>query len=145
LVPRFASEELADEEFAFFESRKVSEHPSAVEKHALKEGSSEPSPFDLEPQPVLVEQASEPRHTVPARTPMIHSSSVIHSSFDESFDEEYARLVPGKPVAEREVQVSGRTTLAEHSSEANGQDSARRTEGESHLENLDIPAFLRRQ
>jgi hypothetical protein len=58
---------------------------------------------------------------------------VAHINFDEPFEEEYARLVPSKPTPERE-----------HNPEGASQESAHRTQGEAHLENLDIPAFMRR-
>jgi cell division protein FtsZ len=113
-VPRFASEDVVEEELPpVFESRRA----APVEKHAA------PEPFYLQPEPVLIEEVPQsPRHESqqpPARTP-IH-----HVSFDEPFDEEYARLVPSKPAPEA-------AALQNHS------------EGEQHLENLDIPAFLRR-
>jgi cell division protein FtsZ len=131
-VPRFASEELADQEFSpLFESRNGAE---PVEKHAVMDVSPEPAAFILHPQPALIEEAPEPpRPAAPPRTP------VIHASFDEPFEEEYARLVPSRPAAES----SGRATFSDHASEPNGQE-ANRTQGEPHLDNLDIPAFLRR-
>jgi cell division protein FtsZ len=115
-APRFASEELGDQEFTpSFETRKALEPSPAP---AMRE--SEPAPFALQPQPVLVEEAADShRPAVAARTP-------VHAGYNEPFEEEYARLVPGKATAER------------------GQESAHRTESEAHLENLDIPAFLRR-
>jgi cell division protein FtsZ len=139
-VPRFASEELVEEDMSpLFESRKPSAPPPAAEKHAVLGVSPEPVPYDLEPQPILIEEAPEPpRPAVSARTP------IIHNSFDEPFEEEYARLVPSKPAAEREAQSSGRATMTDHSGEGNGQESVNHTEAEAHLDNLDIPAFLRR-
>jgi cell division protein FtsZ len=108
--PRFASEEMADQEFTqLIESRKSPEvSPVPVMREA------ESSPFGLQ-QPVMMGD-----NAVPARTP------VTHGKFDEPFEEEYARMVPGKGSAER------------------GQESAHRNESEPHLEHLDIPAFLRR-
>jgi cell division protein FtsZ len=118
---RFASEEQAEEELSpLFESKKTSEHPPA----APKEASPEPTPFALQPQPVLIEEVPAPPPAPPARTP------AVHVNFDEPFEEEYARLIPSKPTPERESRP--------------GQENALRTEGEPHLENLDIPAFLRR-
>jgi cell division protein FtsZ len=118
---RFASEEQAEEELSpLFESKKTPEHPPA----APKEASPEPAPFALQPQPVLIEEAPAPPPPPPARTPP------VHVNFDEPFEEEYARLIPSKPTPERESRP--------------GQENQIRTEGEPHLENLDIPAFLRR-
>ena len=57
----------------------------------------------------------------------------VHIDFDEPFEEEYARLIPSKPDPARETMSSGR-----------GAESAHRNEADAHLENLDIPAFLRR-
>ena len=113
-VARFASEDVVEEELPpVYESRKA----SPVEKHAA------PEPFFLQPEPVLIEEVPPPprpeAQQPPARTP-IH-----HVSFDEPFEEEYARLVPSKPAPETAVREA-------------------RSEGDQHLENLDIPAFLRR-
>ena len=55
---------------------------------------------------------------------------VVHVKFDEPFEEEYARLVPAK-----------RLRMPRNA----GQESAHRNESEPHMENLDIPAFLRRE
>jgi hypothetical protein len=57
----------------------------------------------------------------------------VHVNFDEPFEEEYARLIPSKPDSARETMSSGR-----------GAESAHRNEADANLENLDIPAFLRR-
>src|SRR6202012_1661276 len=57
-VPRFASEELAEQEFTpLFESRKAAENPTATEKLTIKEAFVEPATFALEPQPVLIDEA----------------------------------------------------------------------------------------
>ena len=124
-VPRFASEELADQEFSpLFESKAT---PEPTEKHAVKQAPPEPAPFALQPQPALIEETPQPpRPTAPPKP-------AVHINFDEPFEEEYARLIPSKPAAEG--MAAGRGT---------GQESAHRTEAESHQENLDIPAFLRR-
>jgi cell division protein FtsZ len=129
-LPRFASEE-AEEFSPLFEPRQAPEHQTAAvsEKQAgqaVMEAS--PAPFMLhpQPQPILVEEAPA-RSAAPARTP------VVHASYDEPFEEEYARLLPSKP--EHEALSSAR---------AEGQQSASHTESEPQLENLDIPAFLRR-
>ncbi len=129
-VPRFASEELAEEELSpLFESKKTHTPPPS-ERPVVKEAPSEPAPFTLHPQPVMTEEVPEPpRPAPPAPAP------VTHVNFDEPFEEEYARLIPSKPTPEREGMSSARGT---------GQESAHRNEGESNLENLDIPAFLRR-
>jgi cell division protein FtsZ len=119
-APRFASEEQAEEELSpLFESKKATEHAPA----APKEASPEPAPFSLQPQPVLIEEAPAPPPAPPARP-------AVHINFDEPFEEEYARLIPSKPTSERESRP--------------GQENPIRTEGDPHLENLDIPAFLRR-
>jgi cell division protein FtsZ len=121
-APRFASEEQAEEELTpLFESKKTAEHTPP----APKEASPEPVPFSLQPQPVLIEeaQAPPPPSAPPARP-------AVHINFDEPFEEEYARLIPSKPTPERESRP--------------GHENPIRTEGDSHLENLDIPAFLRR-
>ncbi len=128
-VPRFASEEAA--EFSpLFESRKVSQQqaPPAAEKHTVMEVPPEPGAFGLQPQPqpIMMGEArvEEARSAAPARVP------VVHASYDEPFEEEYARLMPSQPV-EHELLSSARAegVHAEH---------------EPVMENLDIPAFLRR-
>jgi cell division protein FtsZ len=119
---RFASEEQAEEELSpLFESKKTPEHPPA----APKEASPEPAPFALQPQPVLIEEAP-----APPPPPAPPARPAVHVNFDEPFEEEYARLIPSKPTSDRESRP--------------GQENPIRTEGEPHLENLDIPAFLRR-
>ncbi len=141
-MPRFASEELADQEFSpLFESRKVAEQAPAPEKHPVKQAAPEPAPFALDPQPVLIEEAPQPTRPTPAPAAAAKPSTPVnpvpvtplHINFDEPFEEEYARLIPSKP--EERATVAG---------DAAGHESANRTEGESHLDNLDIPAFLRR-
>jgi cell division protein FtsZ len=118
-APRFASEEQAEEELSpLFESKKTPEHPPAAPKGAAPE----PAPFTLQPQPVLIEETPAP--------PAASARPAVHINFDEPYEEEYARLIPSKPTPERESRP--------------GQENALRTEGEPHLENLDIPAFLRR-
>jgi cell division protein FtsZ len=132
-VPRFASEELVEEDISpRFESRGADAPSSAAEKRAVLAGAPEPTPFNLEPQPILIEEDPEPPRTATARTP------IIHAAYDEPFEDEYARLLPANPAAEREVH-SGRATMAEDS-----QESVNRAEAEEQLEDLDIPAFLRR-
>jgi cell division protein FtsZ len=121
-VPRFASEELEEEQHSpVYESRKVSTTPSPV-----KEKAPEPPPFDFNPQPVLIEEAAEPPLAAapPAQPPSMKAPVGLHHvNFDEPFEEEYARLIPS---SERPAE------------------SAHRNEADSHLEDLDIPAFLRR-
>jgi cell division protein FtsZ len=135
-VPRFASEELAEQELTpLFESRKKSENPPAPEKPVARQAAAEPPPFALDRQPVMIEEAPEPPRAAPAAKPPV--TPVVPINFDEPFEEEYARLIPSKPVEER-------ASLAGNTSEASGQQGANRTEGESPLDNLDIPAFLRR-
>jgi cell division protein FtsZ len=127
-VPRFASEELEDQELSpLFESRKAAERAPAAEKPAAKEV-TEPATFALEPQPVLIEEAPEPPRSAPAAKPPV--TPALHINFDEPFEEEYARLIPSKPAEERASSA--------------GNENTNRTEGEPHLDNLDIPAFLRR-
>jgi len=55
----------------------------------------------------------------------------LHVNFDEPFEEEYARLIPSKPAEERAASAGSEATT-------------NRTDAEPHLDNLDIPAFLRR-
>jgi cell division protein FtsZ len=140
-VARFASEELLDQEFSpLFESRKSTEPAPA--KHTVMQMSSEAAPFALEPQPVIpqpvmIEEAPQPSRSAPPSfqaAPMPHSSPL--SNFDEPFEEEYARLIPSQPAAERETVSSARATMS-------GQEGSNRGE-DSQADNLDIPAFLRR-
>jgi len=118
-LPRFASEELEEEQLTpLFESKKPQLPPPPPVKEAV---APEPAPFTLHPQPVMIEEASQPPRPAPAAPPAPPvRTAVTHINFDEPFEEEYARLVPSKPEA------------AHHS------------ESEQHAENLDIPAFLRR-
>ena len=130
-VPRFASEELAEKEMSpLFEARKAADPVTrpAVEKTAMPEASAEPAPFVLAPQPALIEEA-------PERGPSSQRQPAVHASFDEPFEEEYAKLVPGKPAAES----SSSARMSD-----GGQEVAGRTESEPQMDNLDIPAFLRR-
>ncbi len=105
-VPRFASEEMVEEELSpLFQSRKASSQPPASERPVIKETSREtsreaapePAPFTLAPQPVLIEEVSQAPQ--PAPPPM---APAVHINFDEPFEEEYARLIPSKPDAARE-------------------------------------------
>jgi cell division protein FtsZ len=131
-VPRFASEEAVEEELSpLYHSRKATPQPPTerpvIKKEAAREVLEEPAPFTLAPQPVLIEEVPQSQ---PAPPPM---APAAHIDFDEPFEEEYARLIPSKPDAAREIMSSGR-----------GAESAHRNEAEANLENLDIPAFLRR-
>src|SRR3984885_13082666 len=129
-VPRFASEELAEQEFTpLFESRKAAENPAAAQKLAIEEAFVEPASFALEPQPVLIEEAPEPPRSAPAAHAPVMPA--LHVNFDEPFEEEYARLIPSKPAEERAASAGSEATT-------------NRTDAEPHLDNLDIPAFLRR-
>jgi cell division protein FtsZ len=119
-LPRFASEDQEEQFTPLFEAKKTPTHPPM----GVKEAAPEPAPFALHPQPVLIEETPAPPRPAPPAPPA--KAPVVHANFDEPFEEEYARLIPSKPAAER------------------SQESAHRTEAESHLENLDIPAFLRR-
>jgi hypothetical protein len=134
-LPRFASEEAAEEELSpLFQSRKATPQPASERtvtkeaKEASRDALAEPAPFTLAPQPVLIEEVPQPPQ--PAPPPM---APAVHINFDEPFEEEYARLIPSKPDPARETMSSAR-----------GSESAHRNETESHMENLDIPAFLRR-
>jgi cell division protein FtsZ len=125
-VPRFASEEAVEEERSpLFQSRKTTSQPPPSQRPIIKEAAPEPAPFALDPQPVLVEEVSQAQP--PAPPPM---APAAHINFDEPFEEEYARLVPSKPDPARDT--------------ARGAESAHRNDADQHLENLDIPAFLRR-
>jgi cell division protein FtsZ len=113
--PRFASEESAEQEFTPRLDTKKTFESAAP---VMRE--PEPASFALQPQPVLVEESAEN-----GRTPVPTRANGGNGNYKGSFEEEYARLVPAK--AER------------------GQESSHRAGNDSHLENLDIPAFLRRQ
>ena len=62
-VPRFASEELADQEFSPLFEPKIT--PEPTEKHVARQPSPEPAPFALQPQPVLIEEAPQPPRRPP--------------------------------------------------------------------------------
>jgi cell division protein FtsZ len=115
-VPRFASEEMEEEQFApVFESRKLMEQPAPP---LMRQAAPESEPFALHPEPSMIEEApQQSRPAVPS--PIQARTPINHINFDEPFEEEYARLVPGKP------------------------ETPHHSESEPH-ENLDIPAFLRR-
>jgi cell division protein FtsZ len=123
-LPRFASEELEEEQLTpLFESKKPQPPPPAPQP--VKEAvAPEPAAFTLHPQPLVTEeasQASRPAPPVPPAPPAPQvKTPVTHIDFDEPFEEEYARLIPSKP------------------------ESAHHHESEQHADNLDIPAFLRR-
>jgi cell division protein FtsZ len=117
-LPRFASEELEEEQLTpLFESKKPQPPPPPPSpvKQAV---APEPAPFTLHPQPAAMEEASQGPRPAPPAPPA--KTPVTHINFDEPFEEEYARLIPSKPEA------------AHHS------------QSEQQAENLDIPAFLRR-
>jgi cell division protein FtsZ len=122
-LPRFASEELEEEQLTpLFESKKPQPPPPAPQQ--VKEAvTPEPAHFALHPEPVVVEeppQAARPTPPAPPAPPAPQvKAPVTHINFDEPFEEEYARLIPSKPEP------------AHH-------------ESEQHADNLDIPAFLRR-
>jgi cell division protein FtsZ len=123
-LPRFASEELEEEQLTpLFESKKPQPPPPAPQPQPVKEAvAPEPATFTLHPQPVVVEeapQASRAAASVPAPAPQA-KTPVSHINFDEPYEEEYARLIPSKP------------------------EPAHHHESEQHADNLDIPAFLRR-
>jgi cell division protein FtsZ len=113
-VPRFASEDVIEEEMPpVFEPRRA----APVEKHAA------PEPSFLQPEPVLIEEVPQPSRSETAQSATRTPNQ--HASFDEPFDDEYARLVPGKSAPEAALLQN-------------------QSEGEKQLEHLDIPAFLRR-
>jgi cell division protein FtsZ len=97
--PRFASEEMAEQEYTqLIEARKPSEvSPVPVMREA------ESTPFALQPQPVMMGD-----NAVPVRTP------VAHGKFDEPFEEEYARMVPAKGSAERGQESAHRNESEPH-------------------------------
>ena len=120
-LPRFASEELEEEQLTpLFESKKPQPPPPAPQP--VKEAvAPEPAAFTLHPQPLVTEEASRPVPPVPPAAPAPQvKTPVTHIDFDEPFEEEYARLIPSKP------------------------EPAHHHESEQHADNLDIPAFLRR-
>jgi cell division protein FtsZ len=126
-LPRFASEELEEEQLTpLFESKKPQPPPPAPQPQPVKGAvAPESAPFTLHPQPVVIEeapQASRAAASVPAPAPPAPQAKtpVSHINFDEPFEEEYARLIPSKP------------------------EPAHQHESEQHVDNLDIPAFLRR-
>src|SRR5271170_1842228 len=117
-LPRFASEELEEEQLTpLFESKKPQPPPPPAPpvKQAVAPA---PAPFTLHPQPAVIEEAPQPPRPAPP-APQV-KTPVTHINFDEPFEEEYARLIPSKP------------------------EPAQHSESEQHAENLDIPAFLRR-
>jgi cell division protein FtsZ len=140
-VPRFASEEI-DQEFApVVESRPASAPPvtQAAEEHGVMDALLEPASFTLQPehaapQPILEDPGPDPaRSAAPAKAP------VIHASFDEPFEEEYARLLPERNTGANEGMPSGHA-FTDRAAEGAGQESLSTRSGD----NLDIPAFLRR-
>jgi cell division protein FtsZ len=123
-LPRFASEELEEEQLTpLFESKKSQPPPPAPAPQPLKEAvAPEPAAFTLHPQPAVTEEVPQPPRSAaapPAPPAPQVKTPVTHINFDEPFEEEYARLIPSKPEP------------AHH-------------ETEQHADNLDIPAFLRR-
>jgi cell division protein FtsZ len=132
-LPRFASEELEEEQLTpLFESRKPQPPPPPPAPRVKEtDAAPEPSAFTLHPQPSAIEEAPPaprpaaaapapvaPPAASPAPAPQVNPP-VSHINFDEPFEEEYARLIPTP-------------------------EAAQRNESEQHAENLDIPAFLRR-
>jgi hypothetical protein len=145
-LPRFASEEVADEEFApVVEPRPVPAPaaPQAIEEHDGREVFLESAPFDLQPEhgvhkpiplSILEDPAPDPARTAgPAKVPM------IHAGFDEPFEEEYARLIPERNPGANDGMSPGHA-FTNRASEGAGQEGLSTRSGE----NLDIPAFLRR-
>jgi cell division protein FtsZ len=139
-VPRFASEELAEQEFAPAVESQPSPVPPVVqptEEHDVMDALLEPAPFAHQPghgaqQPILEDPA---RPALPANPP------VIHANFDEPFEEEYARLLPDRNTGANEPEgMSSGHTFTDRAPEGAGQESLSTRSGD----NLDIPAFLRR-
>jgi cell division protein FtsZ len=120
-LPRFASEELEEEQLTpLFESKKP-QPPAPAQQPAKEAVAPESAAFTLHPQPVVTEEAPRPAPPVPPAPPTPQAKTpVTHIDFDEPFEEEYARLIPSKP------------------------EPAHHHESEQHADNLDIPAFLRR-
>jgi cell division protein FtsZ len=120
-LPRFASEELEEEQLTpLFESKKP-QPPAPAQLPAKEAVAPESAAFTLHPQPVVTEEAPRPAPPVPPAPPTPQAKTpVTHIDFDEPFEEEYARLIPSKP------------------------EPAHHHESEQHADNLDIPAFLRR-
>ncbi len=121
-LPRFASEELEEQQLTpLFEPKKP--QPPPTPQPPVKEAAApEPAAFTLHPHPVVTEEVPQPPRAAGAPSappaPQV-KTPVTHINFDEPFEEEYARLIPSP-------------------------EGAQRTESEQHAENLDIPAFLRR-
>jgi cell division protein FtsZ len=121
-LPRFASEELEEQQLTpLFESKKP-QPPSAPQPPVKEAAAPETAAFTLHPQPVVTEEVPQPPRSAgapPAPPAPQVKTPVTHINFDEPFEEEYARLIPSPQAAQH-------------------------TESEQHAENLDIPAFLRR-
>ena len=125
-LPRFASEELEEEQLTpLFESKKPQPPPPPAPQPVKEAVAPDPAPFTLHPHPVTAEEVPQPPRSAGA-PPAPHAppapqvkTPVTHINFDEPFEEEYARLIPSP-------------------------EAAQRSESEQHTENLDIPAFLRR-
>ena len=118
-TPRFASE-LEEDAAPVYQQRREYASPKAQAK-------DEESPFVLHPQPVMVDEPASSARTVNA-TPTSHVSSATKS--DQSFEGEYARIVPGKANGEA-------GTATGHTPEAS-------VPGTAQHDELDIPAYLRR-
>ena len=118
-VPRFASEVLVEQDdmTPLYEPHKSSDRTSAIKGQARTETASDAPSFILHPQPVLVEDAPQLRSAAAAKTAVANPN--------ESFEQEYARIVPGKE------RVNGQA------SEASGKSA----DGQAHHDELDIPAF----
>jgi cell division protein FtsZ len=118
-LPRFASEELEEQQLTpLFESKKP--QPPPTPQPPVKEAAApEPAAFTLHPQPVVTEELPQPPRSAGAPPAPQVKTPVPHINFEEPFEEEYARLIPSP-------------------------EAAQHIESEHHAENLDIPAFLRR-
>ncbi len=126
-APRFASEELDEEEDSIGAPRRHAspqpKHGAEPEVNSVSSPLSEPVFVAAQPEPAFVETAREPSLPPAEAKPSAPDFVLSERSFDEPYEEEYARIIPSTGSAR------------------NGDDSSH---GEQQMENLDIPAFLRR-
>ncbi len=126
-APRFASEEFDEDEDSIGVSRKQGtaqayKHETEQEENPPVTAASEPA---LRPEPVFTESAREDSRPAPESKAAVADFVLSDPGFAEPFEEEYARIVPGAS--------AGRS----NGGEASGQ-------GRQEVDDLDIPAFLRR-
>ncbi len=96
-LPRFASEELEEQQLTpLFEPKKP--QPPPTPQPPVKEAvAPEPAAFTLHPHPVVTEEVPQPPRSAgapPAPPAPQVKTPVTHINFDEPFEEEYARLIP---------------------------------------------------